>query len=64
MSRRAARFTQADVARAIRAVEQTGARMAVEIGPDGTIRIVPVSDAPRIPPVAPPQVERKRGIVL
>lgn len=41
MSRRAARFTQADIARAIKAIEQTGASMAVEIVPDGTIRIVP-----------------------
>jgi DNA-binding XRE family transcriptional regulator len=42
MSRRAARFTQADIARAIGAIEQTGANMAVEIGKDGTIRIVPL----------------------
>lgn len=41
MSNRAARFTQADIARAIRAVEQTGAHMAVEILTDGTIRIEP-----------------------
>jgi hypothetical protein len=41
MSRRPARFTQADIARAIKAVEKTGAKMAVEIAPDGTIRIVP-----------------------
>lgn len=39
MSNRAARFTQADIARAIRAIEQTGAHMAVELLPDGTIRI-------------------------
>jgi hypothetical protein len=39
MSRRAARFTQADVCRAIKAVEQAGAHMTVEILPDGTIRI-------------------------
>jgi hypothetical protein len=41
MPRRPARFTQADIARALRAVGQTGARVAVEITPDGTIRIVP-----------------------
>lgn len=41
MSRRPARFTQADIARAIRAIEAVGARMAVEIGLDGTIRIIP-----------------------
>lgn len=38
MSRTPARFTQADVARAIRAAQQTGAGM-VEIRPDGTIRV-------------------------
>lgn len=44
MPRRPARVRQADIARAIRAVEQAGAgaRMAVEIAPDGTIRLVPV----------------------
>jgi hypothetical protein len=44
MPRRPARFTQADIARALRAVEQTGARVAVEITPDGMIRIVPTGD--------------------
>ena len=38
MSRTAARFTQADVARTIRAAKQAGAG-AVELLPDGTIRI-------------------------
>lgn len=38
MSRTAARITQADVARAIRAAKQTGAG-CVEILPDGSIRI-------------------------
>lgn len=47
MSRRAARFTQADIARAIKAVEQTGANMCVEITPDGTIRIVPIPERPK-----------------
>jgi hypothetical protein len=42
MTRAPARVTQADIARAIRAIEQTGARMAVEIGVDGIIRLVPV----------------------
>lgn len=41
MARTHARFTQADLARAIRAIEQTGAPMSVEITPDGVIRIVP-----------------------
>ena len=38
MSRTRARFTQADVARTIRAAKQAGAR-AVELRPDGTICI-------------------------
>lgn len=39
---RPARVTQADIARALRAVAQTGVSMAVEVAKDGTIRIVPV----------------------
>lgn len=41
MSRRPARVTQADVARAIRAADQCSSQRVVEIAPDGTIRIVP-----------------------
>jgi hypothetical protein len=39
MSKTAARFTLADIARAIRAAKEQGAA-AVEILPDGTIRVV------------------------
>jgi hypothetical protein len=42
MSRTPARVTQADVARALRAVEQCGYPGIVEIARDGTIRIVPI----------------------
>ncbi len=42
MSRSPARVTQADIARAIRAVKQTGPGMEVVIDKDGNIRIVPV----------------------
>ncbi len=38
MPRTAARFTQADISRAIRAVQQTGNDMAVELRPDGVMR--------------------------
>lgn len=41
MPRKAARVTQADIARALRAVQQTGVTMAVEVRPDGTILLVP-----------------------
>lgn len=43
MSRRPARFTQADVARAIRAIKDNdpeAVNIAVEFTPDGTIRVV------------------------
>ena len=46
VSRRPARVTQADIARALRAAEQVGAHVAVEISPDGTIRLVPSGAAP------------------
>jgi hypothetical protein len=39
MSRRPARFTEADVRRAAKVAKQLG--LAVEIAPDGTIRLVP-----------------------
>ena len=41
MSRRPPRFQQADVARALRAAQQVGGDWAIEIEPEGTIRIVP-----------------------
>jgi hypothetical protein len=43
MSRTPARFTQADVARALRAIDQTGGDKEVVIEPDGRIRIVPAA---------------------
>ena len=53
-----ARFTQADVARTVRAVAAAKLRAEIVIAPDGTIRIVPV-DQSQPQPVAP-----KRDIVL
>jgi hypothetical protein len=55
MSRRAARITQADVARALKALAQTGVRAALEICADGVLRIVPLEPAPiaEAPPSAP-----------
>ncbi len=41
MPRTAASVTQADIARALRAVAQTGATVTVEVLPGGTIRLVP-----------------------
>ena len=48
-----ARVTQADIARAIRAVQQTGAPLAVEIAPDGTIRLVPATTVAIMPKKQP-----------
>ena len=42
MPRGPSRFTQSDIAKALKAIKQSGASMAVEIALDGTIRIVPV----------------------
>lgn len=47
MPRRPATFTQADIARAIRAAEQCETPREVVLEPDGTIRIVPTKDAPK-----------------
>jgi hypothetical protein len=61
MTRRAARVTQADIARALRAAAQMGERMAVEIAPDGTIRITKAPDPER---ANPSKLARKREIRL
>lgn len=42
MSRRPATFTQADIARMLRAVAASGLKMALEVKPDGSIRLEPV----------------------
>jgi hypothetical protein len=55
MCRRAARFTEADAFRAAKAAKRAG--MAVEIEPDGTIRIVPFE--PRRSKEAPPPAPSK-----
>ena len=57
MGRTAARITQADIARAVRAVAQCGVSATIEVSKDGTLRLI-VNDEPTKP------VERKREIVL
>lgn len=42
MPRAPARITQADIARVLRAVAASGMKMAVQILPDGSIRLEPV----------------------
>ena len=41
MPRTAAKVTQADIARVLRAVSQSGLKMSLEISPDGTMRLMP-----------------------
>lgn len=47
MSRRPARFTQAEIARVFKAMKQTGTDMAVELTPEGNIRIARSSALPK-----------------
>jgi hypothetical protein len=57
MPRRPAHVTQADIARAIRAAEQSGSPRTVEIAPDGTIKLVPIEQTRQV-------VAKKREIIL
>jgi hypothetical protein len=62
MSRRPAHFTQADVARAIRALRQTGAPfVAVELKPDGTVMVTAATEPTKTPDGA---VAEKQEVVL
>jgi len=45
MPRTAAKVTQADIARVLRAIESVGARVRVDVLPDGTIRMEPAEVA-------------------
>lgn len=40
-NRRASKFKQSDIQRALAAVAKSGANVVVEVTPDGTIRLVP-----------------------
>jgi hypothetical protein len=65
MSRRAARFTVADINRALKAVEASGMPMAVEVLVDGTIRIVPTIPVPiPTPDRELPSAKPRRRIIL
>jgi len=46
VSRRPAVITQADIARVLRAMHQVAYPGALEIAPDGTMRVVPASAGP------------------
>ncbi|WP_296583068.1 hypothetical protein [Xanthobacter sp.] len=58
MPRSPARFTQADIARALRAVLKARAKAFIEVLLDGTIRITPLgAEAGESPPPAEPERE-------
>lgn len=61
MANRPAKNTQAEIARALRAVKQVGMPMAVELAPDGTIRLVP---AEKIEVRMPKQKAPRRPVPL
>jgi hypothetical protein len=63
MPRRPARVTQADIARAIRAVEAADIMAVVEVTPEGTIRIIPATHSTELNGNQMP-VEPKKEIVL
>lgn len=44
MPRRAAKVTQADIARALRAIKDSGMDLALEVDNDGTMRILPAPE--------------------
>jgi hypothetical protein len=67
MSRRAAAFTQADVARAIRAVKQVDpGPVVVEISPGGVVRVRSVDGLRSAPaaPIAAPESDNGRGLTI
>ena len=64
MPRTAAKVTQADIARTVRAVAQARVRAVVEVMPDGTIRVIMGDDAAAAVSPATKPVEQKRKIVL
>ena len=65
MARGRLRFRQADIERALKAVARVGAPMAVEIAPDGTIRLTPAASPPQSTGTpAGGQVAPRAGVAL
>ena len=64
MPRTAAKITQADIARTVRAVAQARVKAVVEVAPDGTIRVL-IGENAGLPP-EPQQiaVEQEEEVVL
>ncbi len=63
MPRRPARICQADIARALRAAEQAGVRVIIEITAEGTIRLIPATHSPSLNGSQAP-IEPQKEIVL
>lgn len=63
MPRRPALFTQADLARVLRAARDAGVRVRVRLLPDGSMEVLPISpDEPQDVPASP--IERRPPRVL
>lgn len=64
MPRTAAKVTQADIARTVRAVAQARVKAVVEVARDGTIRVLIGENAQATPAPAHIDVEEAEEIVL
>ena len=64
MPRTAAKVTQADIARTVRAVAQARVKAVVEVAPDGTIRVLIGENATQQPQAPQVAVEPDEEIVL
>jgi hypothetical protein len=63
LSRHPVRFTQADLNRVLRVTEMMATRHAVEIMPDGVIRITPIEHTSAPSPTTQPATPRKKVVV-
>lgn len=64
MPRTAAKITQADIARTVRAVAQARVKAVVEVATDGTIRVLIGENAQRDESVPQMPVEQEEEVVL
>lgn len=64
MPRTAAKITQADISRTVRAVAQARVKAVVEVAPDGTIRVLIGGNAGRIAAAPEVPVEPEEEVVL
>jgi hypothetical protein len=64
MPRTAAKVTQADIARTVRAVAQARVKAVVEVAPDGTIRVLIGENAGAATAALEMPVEQEEEVVL